>query len=372
MLIFLWFLVMTAVLLLAQKMIYQRFALQKVSYSRRFSRNTCFRGEEMTLIEQLANRKWLPVPWVSAESQLSAHLQFRTGDNFAVSSGSHYQNHKSFFSLKPQSKITRTHWITPQRRGWYRLHTVSLTSGDLLDIGRSVMQLPLSSELIVYPRPADVDMGQLPQHSWQGDVTVRRFIVPDPFVIAGARPYQAGDSYKMVNWKATARAGSLQVHQYDYTADRRLLVYLNVDDGEGMWRSVSDVELIEYGIEWAAGAVNCAIEGGMEAGFTANMPLEGEADSVRIEPSGGHEQLYMIFEAMAKLLLERTEPFHMLLQRGVDEGYRDRDVLIISSYWNDELEAKARLLRLNGNAVAVWELRMKEGRSDTEREGQSA
>ena len=63
---------------------------------------------------------------------------------------------------------------------------------------------------------------------------MRRWIVDDPFMLAGVREYQYGDSMRDVNWKATAKTGNLQVNQRDFTADRRLMVYLNVEDHEKM------------------------------------------------------------------------------------------------------------------------------------------
>ena len=43
-----------------------------------------------------------------------------------------------------------------------------------------------------------------------------------------------------------------------------------------------------------------------------------------------------------------------MLEREALSGYSERDVLIITSYWNDALELQAEQLRYNGNAVAVW------------------
>lgn len=354
--IFFWFIVAAVVILYAQSHLFKRFVLRRISYERHFKVKTCYRGDEVELIEQLSNSKWLPVPWLRVESQLSSHLRFQRQENFAVSSGELSQNHKSFFSLSPYTKITRKHRIIPVRRGWYKLQTVTLTGGDLLGLHSRSLQIPLNSELLVYPRPAEVPIHRLPYHSWQGDQSVRRWIISDPFVIAGARDYQPGDTYKQVNWKATAKTGRLQVHQYDYTADRRLMIYLNVDDAEGMWRSVTNEALIERGIEWAAGAADAVIHQGMEVGFSANMPLAGEKSSVHIEPNGGHEHLLGIYEAMSKLLLERTELFSQLLEQAALGGYKERDVLIITSHWNDTLEQHAQRLRYNGNAVAVWML----------------
>ncbi|WP_337101368.1 DUF58 domain-containing protein [Paenibacillus sp. YIM B09110] len=351
-----WFIVATVIILFIQSRVFRRYALKHISYERHFQQKTSYRGEQVELVEQISNSKWLPVPWLRVESQLSAFLRFQHDDNFAVSSGQLSQNHKSFFTFRPYTKVTRKHRFTCARRGWYRLQTVTLTGGDLLGLTSASRQIPLSSELIVYPKPAQVPVQELPYHSWQGEQTVKRWIVSDPFVIAGVREYQPGDNFKQVNWKATARTGKLQVHQHDFTADRRLMIYLNVDDAEGMWRSVSNDSLIEQGIEWAAGAAEAVIAEGSEVGFATNMPLFGERDSVRIEPRGGHEQLMTIFENMAKLEIERTELFDRLLEMEADRGLHDLDILVISAYWNESLEQAAEHLRYNGNAVAVWHL----------------
>ncbi|MGM0882759.1 MAG: DUF58 domain-containing protein [Bacillota bacterium] len=349
-----WFIVAAIGILFVQSRLYQRFVLHKIRYQRHFQTKACYRGDQVELIEQMSNAKWLPVPWLRVESQLSTHLHFGRLDNLSVSSGQLYQNHKSFFSLPPYTKITRKHRITCAKRGWYQLQTVTLTGGDLLGLSNATQQIALNGQLIVYPKPAQVPIHELPYHSWQGDQSVRRWIINDPFVIAGVRDYQAGDTYKQINWKATAKTGRLQVHQHDFTADRRLMIYLNVDDTEGMWRSVTDEALIEHGIEWAAGAAEAVIQQGMDVGFAANMPVAGTKDSVKIEPRGGHEHLMGLFELMAKLEIERSEMFHHLLEQEAQNGFSERDVLIISAYWNDTLELQAERLRYNGNAVAVW------------------
>lgn len=361
----LWFVLTSAAVLYGQTILFRKLVLNRLSYQRQFRQRTCVRGEEVELVELIENRKWLPVPWLRVESQLSAHLGFRKSENFDVSKGELYQNHRSFFSLGGYTRVTRTHRITPLRRGCYNLSTVTLTGGDLLGNAHTHMQIPLDGELIVYPRPAEVPFHELPSRSWQGEHAIRRFIVPDPFVISGAREYQSGDTMKQINWKASARTGMLQVHQYDYTADRNLMLLLNVDDAEGMWRSVSNEALIEQGIEWAAGAAEAAILQGMEVGFVTNMPLLNSSESTRIEADRGYEQLTALYEAMARLGLVRIEAFLLLMEREAQLAYSNRDVLVISTYWNEELEAAAVRLRANGNSVTVWPLTAEEQQKDS-------
>lgn len=354
MMILLWFILAAGALLYIQSRVFKRMVLKRLRYTRHFRQKHAFCGDEVELVEELRNEKWLPVPWLRAEALLPSSLRFGKSDNFDVSSGEFYQNHRSFFSLSPFTKVTRTHKIKTARRGIFKLETVTLTSGDLLGNGEKSKVIPIESELIVYPLPILPETGELPYHSWQGEHSVKRYIAPDPFVIAGTRPYRSGDTMRAVNWKASARTGELQVHQYDFTADTELMIYLNVESGEGMWRAVTNEALIEIGIGWAAGAANRAIAGGMSAGLAANMPRPGTFDSVHVKTSGGQEHLYAMLEVLAGLRLERSEAFLDLLSRAVEDGVIGQDMLMITSYWNESLEQAAFRLRQNGNTVTVW------------------
>ncbi|RJX37704.1 DUF58 domain-containing protein [Paenibacillus pinisoli] len=352
----LWILLFSMAAIYGQGRLFKRHALRELTYSRKFRQHTCFAGDEIELVEQLDNRKSLPVPWLRVESQLPAQLQFRQGENIEVSSGNLYQNHRSLFSLGSYKRLTRTHYVKALKRGCYRLNSVTITGGDLLGVFLQHTKFQLNDELVVYPRPAEVPFHLLPSRSMQGEYTVKRFIVPDPFVVSGAREYQPGDSMKQINWKASARTGVLQVHQYDYTAERNMMILLNVEDRETMWRTVSNKALIERGIEWAAGVADAAIVQGMAAGFTANMPVDSGPDSVRIESNRGHEHMLLLLEVMAMLELSRTVKFQQLLEHEASLGYSDRDIVILSAYWNDTLEYAADKLRACGNSVTVWEI----------------
>lgn len=347
-----WFVVISMLIVALQYWLFNRFVLHKIQYSRYFTTRACFQDEPLSMVEVLENRKRLPIPWLYVEASLDAALQFSGQENFSVSKGQYDQNHGSFFTLSGYQRIRRTHTITPRRRGIYKLRTVTLTSGDLFGMSRITKQIPLESRIAVYPKPLEMPLERMPYHSWQGDHIVKRFIMPDPFVIAGTRPYQYGDSLKHVNWKATARSGELQVHQYEFTANRKLLVIVNVDDNEEMWRVVSNPELIERSINYAAGITRQVIASGMEAGFAANMgSYEQQLESALLLPAAGEGQWQAILELMASLVLERTEALSDMLRRFAEEGLRQHDVLVISTYWNELAEQAADELRRNQNAV---------------------
>jgi uncharacterized protein (DUF58 family) len=307
------------------------------------------------LIERIANRHIIPVPWLRLESLIHSGLKFHSQTNLDISDGSMFQNHKSFFSLMPFTQITRRHRLVCARRGCYRLNTASLTLGDLLGIYKNTLKLSLDVELLVYPKPAELDPFSLPSHSWQGDITVRRWIVEDPFMIVGAREYRYGDSLKGVNWKATARSGKLQVHQLDYTADHRLMILLNVEDHEKMWSQVNDSGLFERGISYAAAIAGQSIDQGMETGLGTNAYLiDGPKDPIYIEPRNGPSHMTFLLETMAKLVVGRSIPFDTLLEQIAATGTSNLDIIIISAYVSDKMNPPIEQLRLNGNAVQLF------------------
>jgi len=349
-----WLIFLAVVLIAAQGYFFRRFGIRKLSYDRYFNVTHCYAGDQVEMVERIANRKLIPVPWVRLESSLSANLKFSRQQGHTISEGQLFQNHRSLFSLMPYTQIIRRHRFTCMRRGVYKLDSATLTVGDLFGIFSHYRKLTLNARLIVYPRPIMPDQAELPSHSWQGDFTVRRWIVHDPFMFAGVREYQYGDPMKDINWQATARSGRMQVNQHDYTADRKLMVYLNVEDHEKMWNQVSDEALIERGISYAAGIIQEAIGSGMEAGFTANGYLkDGPKEPLRIEPAGGRGHFEYVLEQMARMLIARSVPFHALLEQEIAAARSNLDIVMITCYMNDQLLQLKEQLQRNNNAVSV-------------------
>ena len=243
----------------------------------------------MELIEIIENRK-APVPWLRVESQFRSGLAFDNQLNLDISEGQFNQNHKSFFSLLPWTKILRRHRITAKRRGLYKLGTVSMTTGIWSEWSRLSEQDVVRRHYRVPDADGCVGYGA-PGQTWMGEMLVRRWILEDPFLISGVREYRDGDPLKDIQWKATARTGILQVHRRDTTADSRLLIYLNIEDHEQMWSKATRPEPIEYGIRLAAGITAHLLSQGMEIGMGTNGTLgEDSTDEAFVPVAGGMTQ----------------------------------------------------------------------------------
>lgn len=352
-----WLLAVAGAVMLMQSVLFGRWALARVSYTRTFGAEAVFAGDTAEMIEVIDNAKPLPVFWLRAESTISANLRFQIKADLDIDRGKATQHHKSLFTLLPYRRIRRRHQVYCASRGVYRLESVSLSAGDLFGLSVTTRSVPTSAVLTVYPQLLPLHEVPLPSRDWQGQITVRRWIVDDPFIQAGVREYRAGDEMRRINWKAVARTSVLQVNKHDYTADRKLYLYVNVEVTEQMRGIVSDEALIEKGISYAATLAAEAVAAGLPVGFAHNAHSLDKTDGfVNIEARGGREHLLAIFEAMARMEMRHRYMFHDLLSDGASHGGERRDYVIITAHVSDAILERMERLRSLGHGVYLIRL----------------
>ncbi len=351
-----WLMVVALLVVAAQAMLFGKRSLGKLFYTRRLSANQCHVGEPLEMIEELENRSVLPLPWLRLEAMLPVAFQFAGSADLVISEGTVYQNHQSLFSLGRRVRIVRRHPMLARQRGVYRLDSISMSVGDLFGLVRVNRPMPLHLDVMIYPP-------YLPSHhmpdaysSWQGEIEMRRWINEDPFLITGVREYRSGDPMNQVHWAATARTGQLQVYQYGYSADPELMIVLNIELNEQMWSTVTEPAAAEYAISYAATIVDDLLGRGMKAGFAHNaiIPYENEERAL-IAPGYGTEQLSSILQMMAELQLKIRRPFAQFMKNLLpdDERSKPTDVLLMTPYVSDAIEASIEELRHAGIRVDV-------------------
>lgn len=354
-----WLIFVTVCILLIQNKAYNKFSLKHIDYRRSFSKRAVFEGEQIELIDEISNKKLLPLLWLQLESKIHRNLLFQQKGKDQTEVHNE-QFHRTLFSLMPYQKITRKQKVTCKKRGFYQIKSVGMSSGDALGFSIQTKLIKASAEVIVYPKILSLKEMDLPSNSWMGDLIVKRWIIDDPFVVAGTRDYTYGDPMKAVNWKATARANRLQVNKKDFTADHHLMIYLNFDQFDDHWLPVQDEALVEKGIRYAATIAQHAISAGISTGFGCNS-LFGESDSVsneqnvsvRMTPRNGKAHLQSLLETMAKLKTEKNKSFNLFLREDINQETTGLDILIITSIVNDKLEDNIRKLEHLGNSIQL-------------------
>lgn len=319
--------------------------------TRAFSRLTVFPGEEAELVEIVRNDSPYVIPWLLVESRVSPYLRLGKQDNLHVSGDTHYC---SQFTLLPYQQIKRRHRVRFLHRGSYNLGNASLTAGDILGFSKYRRFQELDVPVLVYPQLIDEGDLPFPMSCHMQEITRQPQLLQDPFLIRGIRTYQPGDPVRDIHWAATARTGQVQVRLHDYSARTKLLVVLNSQLQEKQWDnhvSQEGAEQIEYGISLAATACVKALREGMAVGFATNMPVDSRKESILLPPADGNGWEETLLTTFARLTVLRTEHFLQFLE--CLNGYSGIDILILSAYDSEGIQAAMRKLRHNGNQVML-------------------
>lgn len=93
--------------------------------------------------------------------------------------------------------------IEPRQRGWYKAQTITLSSSFPLGIFRAWSPLLFEHAILVYPQAINHGLPLTFSQSGLGRVArSSRLTGSDDFL--GLKPYQAGENYRHINWKALA------------------------------------------------------------------------------------------------------------------------------------------------------------------------
>ncbi|WP_339277073.1 DUF58 domain-containing protein [Paenibacillus sp. FSL W8-0426] len=353
----LWLIVVGGVVIGLHGLVFGRPALRRMTYAREFSKRRCYAGEQVEMIETIANEKRFSVPWLRLEAMMPGSFIFRSGSGVDISQGDIYQNHKSIFTLKPFTRITRRHPFTCARRGIYTMNTVTMTGGDLFGLWSFSKPLPVELSMVVYPAlVAEEDMPAIYQ-IWQGEVEVSRWIVEDPFLILGVRPYGPTDPMNRIHWKASARTGELQVYKQGWSADPQSWIIVNVQESAEMWSVVTRPDVIERALSYAATVAGDAVRRGLPVGFAHNgYRAKGGQDPLRIEPDYGTPHLELLLEAMAEVELKCMTPMEQFLRTEAEYGELAEQAysyLLITSYVSEAMEREIARLQEQGHKVTI-------------------
>ena len=322
--------------------------------TRELSCSTAFAGESGEMIETVGNYSPFLIPWLRLESHISSNLQLGRQDSLQSLHASYYV---SLFTLMPYQQIRRVHQIHFLRRGEYTLGGAALTCGDLMGVTRFGFTLEESPSVLVYPALLDDEHMPALLSQQLGDISRRRQLMEDPFLVRGLRAYQPGDPVRDIHWPATARTGQVQVRLHEYSARSKLLVILNVQGEDMQWQGRLPEKLIprmEHAISLTATACVRALEAGMSVGFTANASVSESKDCLMLPPAEGAAAGEILLSNLARLRTTRNVLFSIYLKELSVQS--DLDILILSCYDNEEIRQARQALESQGCQVTFYQI----------------
>ena len=213
--------------------IWTRYGMRRVEYSRRLGTDRAVAGDSVPLDITIWNRKRLPLPWVTAEDRLGERLSVRERPEMQVDD---YQQRtrllRNDWALQWHERVVRHFHLDDVRRGSYRFGPVQLRVRDFLGRLASEERLEVSDTLVVTPAMAAVRQAEH-ETSPLAERRAHRSLTVDPALFAGVRPFQAGDSLRLVHWRATARLGSAVSRRFEPARGRTVVLVVDVQTVDG-------------------------------------------------------------------------------------------------------------------------------------------
>lgn len=205
-------------------------------------------GETVVWTTAVENQSRLPIPFLRLELRFPNELVPKDSDLWLKShskAGIQKWHVEERLSLGGRQRRSRSLAFVPSLRGQYAPGSCRMSIGDLLGFQESSLEIP-AGKLVVMPETAKNRKSLDAVSGFLGDFSVRRFILEDPILTTGFRDYSGREPMKDISWTRSAMTGSLQVKQYDHTAERTVTVLLNVEDGtptelEGAFRQMRTV-----------------------------------------------------------------------------------------------------------------------------------
>jgi Uncharacterized conserved protein (some members contain a von Willebrand factor type A (vWA) domain) len=289
-------------------------------------------GQEVSLIETVTNQKWLPLPIIQVKFMTSKDFAFADNNNSKISD-QYYRN--DILSLMMFQKITRTLTFKCTHRGYYEINNMDVVCSNMFVSLEKMQRFNLDIHLYVYPRPVEFTRIEVPFHKMLGTVLTKRFINEDPFEFRSIREYQSYDALKSINWKASAKTGSLMVNVNDYTSSQQIKIFLNLE--LKTMRIYEDI--VEESIRIAAAFATVFIEKGIPVSISTNAKDIMTKELINVPAGSGRNHIRACMEALSRIdtSLGLTS-FVPTIQHDFINATENEYIILISSYQEEELQ----------------------------------
>lgn len=282
------------VLLWVQHSLYEKLWQKSLYVSVSFGKDPLFEGEQGELKEIIENKKRLPLSMLKVKFKTDRHLLFGN-EKGSRTTDQYYRN--DVFRIGGGERVTRTLKFRGGRRGYYTIDEVSLVASDLFFLSQLVADVPLKTEVYIYPRPYDAARLRQSLIQMNGEMLSRRHLLEDPFEYRGIREYQPYDDMRSINWKATAKTGDLKVNQRNYTSLKSVRIFFNIQDDNILKKDAA----VEMTLRIVASLCQIFLRQGIQVSCYGNGVDIVTHSPLTIQPKAGKGQMDTVYRGLARI-----------------------------------------------------------------------
>jgi len=226
--------------------------------------------------------------------------------------------------LKPRQRKLINYVLRPTRRGKYKFGVIRVFVTSPLGLISRRYNFDQSETLPVYPsflQMRKYELMAISDHlSELGIKKIRR--LGHSLEFEQVKNYVSGDDYRTINWKATARRGSLMVNSY--TDEKSQHVYCVIDKSRVMRMPFEGLSLLDYAINASLVLSNIALLKEDKAGLITTAEKIGAVVPADRRPT----QINKILEVLYKERTDYRETNMELLYATIRSVIKQRSLVV--------------------------------------------
>ena len=311
----------------------KKIGFKKLKIKREIDNPRIFEGEVFSIKTTVENNKWFPISFLVINETISKGINF-TNEVISYKYGDQLC-HISRYKIGRYERRKRIYELVAEKRGTYILKNVQITVGDIFGLSAESIETENYLEVVVYPRLRNISNYKFDTTSFQGDRTVKRWILKDTLYIKGIREYNVEDRMKDIHWKTSLKMDKLMVKDYDTTSDRELVIILNVQCGDPAWSHIIE-EAIEKGIRVAVSLANKAIKEGIATGWWTNARIISMNENLAGEVKPDLNSFKRIMELAARIDSGVKVEFNEYLKQRANKFNKNATYIVITPFLNEK------------------------------------
>lgn len=245
-------------------------------------------------------------------------------------------------TLQARSRATLELRFSPRERGPARFGALYVWAENPIGLLRRRYRVAGNQEARVLPDLSAVtNYGVLARRSTLLQLGLRRLRLRGTgSEFESLREYAAGDAFRLIDWKATARRGRMMVAQYEVERSQNVIVAL--DCGRLMTPGVGRMRKFDYALTAALSIARVAEAAGDNTGLLAfaSKPL------LEFAPRRGKAHCAALARAAYDLQPRFEEPDYETLLAGLCERYSKRSLVVVLTDVLDQSTSAALLAGL--------------------------
>ena len=329
-----------------QHLYFRKHWKQKLQVGLSFQEKGIPAGEICGLEETIINGKRMPLPALQVKFRTDASFRFAENQN-AVTTDYYYR--RDLFSVGGKKKVTRCLKFRAGQRGYFQIPEVDILVKNFFLTTQYSLRQTNETALYVYPYKRDTRPFDLLYHQMMGEIIAKQRLEEDPFAFRGIREYRATDPMRRINWKSSARNGSLLVNCFESTTTQTVCILL-----DGQTQSVyAGRQMQEAAISVASSVARRLLKTGIPVALYSNARDILTKEPIQTESGSHRSHMETIDCKLARIdLKEPMQPFAELIRDTVEQGGNGSCYLLITS--DDRQIFRQEYLRQKENGVEIF------------------